>query len=130
LTQVEGIETATLDAYHWIDELLYETEWEDRTRAFLALRVVLHTLRDRLTCEDAVSFAGGLPTLMRGVFFEGWDPNRQAGRVFTKREFLREVSARFARAGRFEDAESVTQAVFRVMARNLGASPAAASRVA
>ena len=44
---------------------------DDRQDAYRAVRGVLHTLRDRLPVEESAQLAAQLPTLLRGVFYEG-----------------------------------------------------------
>lgn len=71
----------TLQKTHlWLDDLMAELGWQDRHKAYLALRAVLHTLRDRLTVEEAAHLGAQLPMLIRGFYYEGWDPKRQAGK--------------------------------------------------
>ncbi|MFH9728397.1 DUF2267 domain-containing protein [Streptomyces sp. NPDC017254] len=36
---------------------------------------MLHTLRDRLTVDVAAHFAAQLPDLLRGAYYDGWDPS-------------------------------------------------------
>ncbi|MFE2233419.1 DUF2267 domain-containing protein [Streptomyces sp. NPDC059442] len=36
---------------------------------------MLHTLRDRLTGDVAAHFAAQLPDLLRGAYYDGWDPS-------------------------------------------------------
>src|SRR5687767_4740161 len=51
--------------------------WQDRRhQSYAALRAVLHTLRDRLNVDEAVNFASQLPLLIKGVYFDQWDPSR------------------------------------------------------
>ena len=49
----------------------------DRHDAYIALRAVLHALRDRLPPEVAVHLGAQLPMLVRGFYYEGW---RMAGK--------------------------------------------------
>ena len=53
---------------------------------------VLHQLRDRLSVEEAVDLAAQLPTLVRGIYFEGWRPARAPQKVRTKQKFLDQVT--------------------------------------
>jgi uncharacterized protein (DUF2267 family) len=57
-------------------EQAYGWPKERRNQSYAALRAVLHTLRDRLTVEECAQFAAQLPTLIRGIYYEGWDPSR------------------------------------------------------
>jgi uncharacterized protein (DUF2267 family) len=59
----------------WLKELSEILQWrEDRGRAYLALRAVLHALRDRLTVSEVADLAAQLPMVVRGFFYEGWHP--------------------------------------------------------
>ncbi|MFF4089057.1 DUF2267 domain-containing protein [Streptomyces nigra] len=47
---------------------------ERRKQSYAALRAVLHPLRDRLPVETAVQFGAQMPTLIRGIYYDGWKP--------------------------------------------------------
>ncbi|MEV7404885.1 DUF2267 domain-containing protein [Streptomyces sp. NPDC091267] len=48
---------------------------ERRKQSYAALRAVLHRLRDRLSVDGAVHLGAQLPTLIRGVYYDGWKPS-------------------------------------------------------
>jgi uncharacterized protein (DUF2267 family) len=57
----------------WLKEIMEVLGTEDRHRAYMALRAVLHALRDRLTVEEVAQLGAQLPMLIRGLYYEGWD---------------------------------------------------------
>lgn len=56
------------------------------------LRAVLHHLRDRLTIEEAVDLGAQLPTLVRGIYYEEWQPHKRASRTRLKQKFVHQVA--------------------------------------
>jgi uncharacterized protein (DUF2267 family) len=60
----------------WLADVAEAFGTKDRRFAYRVLRAWLHTLRDRLTVERAAQFAAQLPELVRGVYYEGWNPSR------------------------------------------------------
>lgn len=59
----------------WLKSVSESLGTEDRHLAHRVLRTWLHTLRDRLTVDVAAHFAAQLPELMRGAYYDGWDPS-------------------------------------------------------
>ena len=64
-----------------------ELDWENEHKAYLALRTVLHTLRDRLSVEEAVQLGAQLPMLIRGFYYEGWTLKQKPTKERHKTEF-------------------------------------------
>jgi uncharacterized protein (DUF2267 family) len=67
---------------------------EQRNMSYDALRAVLHALRDRLTVDECAHLAAQLPLLVRGVYYEGWDPSRVPVKMDRER-FLQSVRRGF-----------------------------------
>jgi len=65
-----------------------------RAQSYAALRAVLHGLRDRLTIDEAADLAAQLPMVMRGLYYEGWDPSRVPVKM-SREEFLEGVRRKF-----------------------------------
>lgn len=100
----------------WLQELAIDLGWEDKHAVLLALRAVLHALRDRLTPNEAVDLAAQLPLILKGVYYDGWNPSATPVKGRTKGEFLGRVAEPLHRGIPEADAEIVTRAVFRLIA--------------
>ncbi|MFI5615525.1 DUF2267 domain-containing protein [Amycolatopsis sp. NPDC051903] len=61
-------------AHEWLAAVGARLGTSDDGYAYRMLRAWLHTVRDRLTAEDAAHFAAQLPVLLRGLFYEDWHP--------------------------------------------------------
>lgn len=76
----------------WLKELRDNADLADEATALSVLRAVLHQLRDRLSVAEAVDLAAQLPLLIRGIYYEGWQPAHVPEKVHSKEEFLDHVS--------------------------------------
>jgi uncharacterized protein (DUF2267 family) len=108
------IEHSVEKAHIWLKEIAEELGGHDRVYAYRALRAVLHTLRDRLTVDVAAKLASQLPTLIRGVYYEDWDPSRTPLAIHDVDAFLDHVAREGSMAGETEASIAVT-AVARVL---------------
>ena len=90
------ISTTVDKTNHILKEIEQANGWppERRKQSYAALRAVLHALRDRLTVEESAHLAAQLPMLVRGLYYDGWDPSRVPQKM-TKDEFLQRVRREF-----------------------------------
>jgi uncharacterized protein (DUF2267 family) len=63
---------------------------ERRNQSYAALRAVLHALRDRLPVDESAQLAAQLPMLIRGIYYDGWNPSHVPVKA-DKEEFLGRV---------------------------------------
>jgi uncharacterized protein (DUF2267 family) len=75
----------------WLADIAERLGDQQNHRAYQALRAVLHALRDRLSAEGAAHLAAQLPTLVRGLYYEGYRPGGKRPAEHTKAEFLAQV---------------------------------------
>ena len=117
-TTVSVFESTIQTTNTWLIDLMERLGWVDRHRAYFALRVVLHALRDRLTVNEVAAFAAQLPMLVRGFYYEGWHPSGKPLKERKKAEFLAHVAEAY-RDDPETDPERVAQAVFQVLAKHV-----------
>jgi uncharacterized protein (DUF2267 family) len=93
-------------------------EWDDRHKAYGALRAVLHALRDRLTVEEVAELGAQLPMLVRGIYYEGWDPSGKPLKERHREQFLARIEQELKDG---DDAEPamVATSVFSVLERRV-----------
>ena len=72
----------------WLKDLMARIPTADRHYAYQLLRATLHTFRDRIGPENAVHFGAQLPMLIRGFYYEGWQPTRPQTKTRHLNEFL------------------------------------------
>ncbi|GGR75367.1 hypothetical protein GCM10010169_19280 [Micromonospora fulviviridis] len=90
-------------------ESAYGWPKECRNQSYAAMRTVLHLLRDRMPVGQSVEFAQQLPVLLRGVYFDGWQPENVPIKL-NREDFLYE-----ARQGFPYDVEGGTERVVQVV---------------
>ena len=114
-TGLESFDATVQKTNAWLRELMEQRQW-DRHQAYHALRVVLHALRDRMGVDETAAFAAQLPMLVRGLYFEGWNPDHNPHRE-KRGAFLAGIACEYR--DRNEDVDSVARAVFRVLTNHL-----------
>ena len=108
----------TLQTTHiWLDEIMAEIG-PDRQLAWKVLSTVLHKLRDRLPVEAAAHLGAQLPLLVRGVYYDQFQPARQPSDCKRIEEFKAEV-AKWLSDVRPIDPDAAVRAVFRVLSHHL-----------
>ena len=119
-TRVDLIDRSVEKAHIWINDMADELGIEDNHRAYRVLRSFLHALRDHLTVDEAAKLAAQLPTFLRGVFYEGWDPSRAPDHARDIDSFLTRIAAEAQLAGETEASFAAT-AASRVLRRHVSA---------
>jgi uncharacterized protein (DUF2267 family) len=75
-TGVDSLDRSIDKTNAWLADVAASFGTEDRRLAYRVTRSWLHTLRDRLPIPIAAHVAAQLPELLRGVFYEGWNPSK------------------------------------------------------
>jgi uncharacterized protein (DUF2267 family) len=114
LTEVEGLNRTFEKTHEWLLELAKLGRFGSEQEAYT-------NLRDRLSVDEAAHLAAQLPTLVRGVYYEGWRPSDSPTRERTREEFLAAVLRRFRATPDGFDPEHAARSVFRLLERRVSA---------
>jgi uncharacterized protein (DUF2267 family) len=97
-TGVHSIDTSITRTNSWLADIADSLGTDDRRLAFRIARAWLHTLRDRQTVDAAVRFGAQLTEVLRGVYYEGWEP-----RLVPVRSGPAEYAAQYALEARIRE---------------------------
>lgn len=79
----------------WLKDLMFRLNSDNRQDVYRALKITLHALRDRLPVNTAAAFASQLPMLIRGFYYEGWQPAKCPTHERSDTEFVDELAKAF-----------------------------------
>jgi uncharacterized protein (DUF2267 family) len=108
----------TLETTHvWLKEIMTDLG-SDKQVAWKVLSTVLHTIRDRLTVNLAAHLGAQLPLLVRGVYYDRFEPSKMPGECRNRDDFIAEVSAWLSDT-RPVDPDDAVRSVFKVLTRHI-----------
>lgn len=111
---IHVFERTTHEAHEWVNDLAGRTGWTNEREVLRLLRIVLCKIRDHLSANEMAQFSAQLPIILRGMFFEGWQPRNTPVRERHASELIAAVDER---VGDVLDYQGVTdiKAVFNVI---------------
>ncbi|HEX8033599.1 MAG TPA: DUF2267 domain-containing protein [Ktedonobacterales bacterium] len=121
-TGLDVFDTTLQKTNGWLQDLMQALNWTDRHMAYSALRATLHALRDRLTVEEVAQLGAQLPMLIRGFYYEGWDPTGKPLRERHLEQFLAHIEQQFKDDDSVDilvASTQVAQAVFWVLSQRI-----------
>ena len=101
----------------WLNEIT-EALGPDRQLAWKVLSTVLHKLRDRLPVDVAAHLGAQLPLLVRGVYYDQFQPAKQPSSCRDLDEFVAEVQEWLTDV-RPVNAKDAVDAVFALLSRHV-----------
>jgi uncharacterized protein (DUF2267 family) len=118
IRSVDAVERSVHKTNEWLKELCDELGNEDREDAWRFQRAYLQLLRDEITVDEAAQLAAQLPLVLRGAFYDGFDPGRQPAKLRHREEFLGTLAER-AQLADAAEAERVAETATRVLRRHV-----------
>lgn len=117
-TGLETFDTAVQKADLWLKEIMEELNIDSRRIAYMSLRAVLHALRDRLLVDEAVDLGAQLPLLIKGIYYDEWNPSSTPVKDRHIDDFLTHIKERYRADGQV-DMEKTARAVFSVLKKRI-----------
>lgn len=119
----------TLETTHiWLNEICADLG-PDKQVAWKVLSTVLHKLRDRLPIGLAAHLGAQLPLIVRGVYYDQFEPSKLPTECNSREEFIAEV-AEWLSDTRPVDPDLAVRSVFRVLSRHISEGQVAKVREA
>jgi uncharacterized protein (DUF2267 family) len=118
-TGVRSFDSSVQTAREWLNHLMEELHHShSEQETYQAMRAVLQVLRDRLPVENAAQFAAQLPLVLKGVYYEGWDPSGKPEKIRSQEEFIEKIREALPRRNDYEP-ERFARAVFKMLEERL-----------
>jgi uncharacterized protein (DUF2267 family) len=114
IRSVDAVERSVHKTNEWLADLDEELGTDDRELAWRLMRTYLQLLRDQLTIDEAAQLAAQLTIVLRGAFYEGFDPGEQE-KLRDRDQFL----ARFSERAQLSDAARAAEAATSVLRRHI-----------
>jgi uncharacterized protein (DUF2267 family) len=119
MTRLAVLETTMQKTHEWLRDIKEGLGFDNDHAAYAALRAVLHALRGLLGADQVAHFGAQLPILVRGIYYEGWDPSPAWREKRGEQVFLDAVRHELRGHAELQDTERVVHVVLRVIAGNL-----------
>ena len=88
---VKGVLKANEEFNHTINLLMQSNLFENEQKAFAILKACLKALRSRVGKDEAIHLGSQLSTILRGFYYEGWNPHAEVSKSRTTTDFLEDV---------------------------------------
>ncbi len=111
---LEVIDHTVQLTHEWINELRERLDWDSSRDAARLLRVTLAILRDHLRHEEVAQLSAQMPLLIRGMFFEGWQPAHTPVRDRKAEHFVAAIEERIGEVRDWRGQQDIV-AVFRTL---------------
>ncbi|MFC6488826.1 DUF2267 domain-containing protein [Nitratireductor sp. GCM10026969] len=127
-TGLDVFDKTTQTTNIWLNEIMADLG-NDRQVAWHVLGAVLHALRDRLPMELSTHLGAELPLLIRGLYYDQYQPAQQPEVTRSLEAFLERVQEGLKNI-RPVDSVDATRSVFRVVAHRIDLGQSAKVREA
>ncbi len=121
MTKLGILDTTVQKTHEWLRDVREGLGFDNDRAAYAALRATLHALRNQLTTDQVAHLGAQLPVLVRGIYYEGWNPKTGHDSGARRPDFLGSIRHELREHLELHDAERVARIVFEVVGMHLTA---------
>jgi uncharacterized protein (DUF2267 family) len=121
MTKLAVLDTTVQKTHEWLRDISKGLGFDNDRAAYAALRAVLHGLRDLLATDQVARFGAQLPMLVRGIYYEGWNPVSPLTGGQKRNDFLQTIGKELHDHSELRNAAHVARIVFGVVAMHVTA---------
>jgi len=118
-TGLDTFDKTVQESNLWLKDVMERLNTYDRHHAYSTMRALLHALRDRIGPQNAAHLGAQLPMLLRGLFYEGWDPTGKPTKERHESAFLAHIARELPRAAGPGEIEQGALAVLDVLSKHI-----------
>lgn len=115
MSKVGVLDSTVRKTHEWLRDIKDGLGLDNDRAAYAALRATLHGLRDLLGTDQVAQFGAQLPILVRGIYYEGWNPPSSLRAERRRHDFLEAIRQELREHLELCDAEHVARVVFDVV---------------
>ena len=119
MTKLGVLDTTVQKTHEWLRDIKDGLGFDNDRAAYAALRATLHGLRDLLATDQVARFGAQLPMLVRGIYYEGWNPASPSTGGQRRNDFLEAVGRELRDHPELRNAERVARIVFGAIATHV-----------
>jgi uncharacterized protein (DUF2267 family) len=119
MSRLSVLESTIQKTHEWLRDIKQGLGFDNDRAAYAALRGTLHALRDQLQTDEIAQLGAQLPLLVRGIYYESWDPKPAAATVSGRPDFLGSISHELHAHPELRDTIQVAQTVLGVISAHV-----------
>lgn len=119
MAELSVFSKTTQKSMEFVRDVKREINVEDTHKAFQAMKVVLHALRDRIPVEEAVDLGSQFPNLIAGFYYDGWKPGATPTKERSVEQFLDRIRKNLTKVDPQINAEHSARGVFKVLSEHV-----------
>jgi uncharacterized protein (DUF2267 family) len=119
MSRLSVLESTVQRTHEWLRDIKQGLGFDNDRAAYAALRGTLHALRDQLQTDEIAQLGAQLPLLVRGIYYESWNPKPATATRRVRTDFLSSIRHGLHDHPELRDTIKVAQTVLGVISAHV-----------